>query len=174
MHILHTLTLNKITLNFKQQQNMTIHDYIIEFENLNFKMDNHNMKLPDKVLAFKLLDGASVSENQRQMCLTLANNLTHNSMKAALKRIFSDKISISKDENYHDDVFIKREESAMILEQNKMKKKLNPMNKQRKIARCIFVIRRCIGQKIAHINQLKKKKLILQRLTVIMKVIMKK
>ena len=36
--------------NFKRQQNMTIHDYIIEFENLNFKMGNHNMKLPDKVL----------------------------------------------------------------------------------------------------------------------------
>ena len=50
--------------NFKRQQNMTIHDYIIEFENLNIKMDNHNMKLPDKVLAFKLLDGASVSENK--------------------------------------------------------------------------------------------------------------
>ena len=35
-----------------------------------------------KVLALKLLDGASVSENQRQMCLTLANDLTYNSMKA--------------------------------------------------------------------------------------------
>ena len=46
---------------FKRQQSMTVHDYIIEFENLNFKMNNHNMKLADKVLAFKLLDGASVS-----------------------------------------------------------------------------------------------------------------
>ena len=62
-----------------------------------------------------------MSENQRQMCLTSANNLTYNSMKAALKRIFSDKISISKDENYY--VFIKQEESATIFEQNKMKKK---------------------------------------------------
>ena len=48
------------------------------------------MKMPDKVLAFKLLDGASGSENQRQMCLTLANDLTYNSMKAALIRIFGD------------------------------------------------------------------------------------
>ena len=46
--------------------------------------------MPDKVLAFKLLDGASGSENQRQMCLTLANDLTYNSMKAALIRIFGD------------------------------------------------------------------------------------
>ena len=49
----------------KQQPNMSMNDFIIEFENLNYKMDSHNMKLPDKVLAFKLLDGASVSENQR-------------------------------------------------------------------------------------------------------------
>ena len=42
-----------------------MNNFIIEFENLNYKMVSHNMKLPDKVLAFKLLDGASVSENQR-------------------------------------------------------------------------------------------------------------
>ena len=59
MHILHTLALAILNDN-----RMTIHDYIIEFENLNIKIDNHNMKLPDKVLAFKLLDGASVSENK--------------------------------------------------------------------------------------------------------------
>ena len=33
-----------------------MNDYIIEFENLNHLMENQNMKLPDKVLAFKLLD----------------------------------------------------------------------------------------------------------------------
>ena len=124
--------------NFKRQQNMTIQDYIIEFENLNFKMDNHDMKLPNKVLAFKVLDGASVSEHQRQMCLTLANDLTYDSMKAALKRIFGDKISTSKDEDYYNDVYVKQEESAMIFEQNKSKKKLNPLNKQGKITRCII------------------------------------
>ena len=31
------------------------------------------------VLNFKLLDGALVSENQRQMCLILANDLSYNS-----------------------------------------------------------------------------------------------
>ena len=66
----------------KQQPNMSMNDFIVEFEILNYKMDSHNMKLTHKVLALKLLDGASVSENQRQMCLTLANDLTYNSMKA--------------------------------------------------------------------------------------------
>ena len=61
---------------------MSNNDFIIELEDLNYKMDSHNMKLTHKVVALKLLDGASVSENQRQMCLTLANDLTYNSMKA--------------------------------------------------------------------------------------------
>ena len=60
-------------------------------------MENQNIKLPDKVLATKLLDGASISENQSQMCLTLANDLTFNSMKTALKRISNDKVNHSND-----------------------------------------------------------------------------
>ena len=72
-----------------------MNDYIIEFENLNHLMENQNMKLSDKVLPFKLLDGAAISENQQQKCLMLAHNLTFNSMKTTLKRIFSDKTNTS-------------------------------------------------------------------------------
>ena len=81
----------------KSQSDTSMNNYVIEFENLYHSMENQNMKLPDKVLAFKLLDGASVSENQRQMCLTLANDLTFNSMKTALKGIFNDKVNNSND-----------------------------------------------------------------------------
>ena len=42
-----------------------MNDYIIEFENLNHLMENQNIKLPGKVLAFKLLDGAAISESDR-------------------------------------------------------------------------------------------------------------
>lgn len=51
--------------NFKQQQNLSLNDAIIELENLNYKMKWNNMKLPDEVLDFKLLEGVSISENQR-------------------------------------------------------------------------------------------------------------
>ena len=59
-----------------------MNDFVIELENLNYKMDSHDMKLPEKLLAFKLLDWVSVSENQRQMCLTLASDITYNRMMA--------------------------------------------------------------------------------------------
>ena len=96
---------------------MSMNDFITEFENWNYKMDSHDMKLPDKVLNFKLLDGAS--ENQRQMCQTLANYLTYNSMKAGLKRIFGDKINTSMNEDYNGNSSIKQEEYAMVFEQGK-------------------------------------------------------
>ena len=52
-------------------------------------------------------------------------------MKAALKRIFGDKINTSMNEEHNGNNIIKREESAMVFEQSKnRKKKLNPMDKQ--------------------------------------------
>ena len=50
-------------------------------------MENQTMKLPNKVLVLKLLGEPLISENQQQMCLTLANDLTFSSMKTTLKRI---------------------------------------------------------------------------------------
>ena len=47
------------------------------------------MKLPDTDLAFKLLDGVDLSEQQRQMASTVASDLKFETMRSALKRIFS-------------------------------------------------------------------------------------
>ena len=81
----------------KCQSDTSMNDYVIEFKNLHLLLQNQNMKLPNKVLAFKLLDGASISKNQCQMYLTLANDSTYNSMKTALKIIFNDKVNNSND-----------------------------------------------------------------------------
>ena len=43
---------------------MSMNDYIIEFENINHEMNIHNMALPDTVLAFKMLEGAMLNDNQ--------------------------------------------------------------------------------------------------------------
>ena len=67
-----------------------MNEFIIKSENLNYKMENHNMKLPDKVFTFKSLHGASVSENQRQTYLKLANDLNYCSMRGTLKCTFED------------------------------------------------------------------------------------
>ena len=43
-----------------------MNDYILEFEHLYYKMAEHDMKLPDTILAFKFIDGAGLNEAQRQ------------------------------------------------------------------------------------------------------------
>ena len=66
---------------------MNINNYILEFEHLNDKMLQFNLKLPDNILCFKLLESASLQNNEKQMALTLARDLKYESMKLALKRI---------------------------------------------------------------------------------------
>ena len=133
-----------------------MNDYTIEFENLNHLMENQNMKLPDKVLAFKLLDGATTSENQQQMCLQLAYDLTFNSLKTTLKNIFCYKTNTSKDfTNQFENLNIKQEESAFAVDQNaKLRGKINPKDKNGKLQDVSFVTQKCIGQNHTLINQI--------------------
>ena len=49
---------------------ISMNDYIIEFEHRYFKTVQYDMKLPDIALAFKLLDGARLTDDQRQLVLT--------------------------------------------------------------------------------------------------------
>ena len=53
-----------------------MNDRILEFENLNHEMSIHSMALPDTVLAFKIFEGAMINDNQRQMALALASELS--------------------------------------------------------------------------------------------------
>ena len=68
---------------------MSTNEYIIEFEHLNNKMIQHQMKLPYTVLPFKLLDGANITNEERKLPLTLCSDLDFDKMKSALKRLFT-------------------------------------------------------------------------------------
>ena len=72
-------------MNFQKSDEMSMTDYLTEFEHLYHKMTNHEMPLPNTVLTFKLLDGAKLSEDERKLGLILGNNLEFETMKSALK-----------------------------------------------------------------------------------------
>ena len=92
---------------------MNINDYILEFEHLNDKMLQFNLKLPD-ILCFKLLESASLQNNEEQMALTLASDLKYESMKLALKRI-----SLSEQSNSeNNEMNIKQEELSFTRRDN--------------------------------------------------------
>ena len=76
--------------NIKRESKVSMLDYIIEFDRNYNKMSKLKMKLPDAVLAFKLLDTAGLSVKDKQLALTACSDLTFSDMKSALKRIFGD------------------------------------------------------------------------------------
>ena len=52
-------------------------------------MIQHQMKLPNKVLTFKLLDGVNITSEERKLALTLCSDLDFDKIKSALKRLFT-------------------------------------------------------------------------------------
>ena len=52
------------------------------------------MALPDSVLACKLLEGAWLSQKERQLVLTAINKLEFSAIKSALKRIYGQQGSV--------------------------------------------------------------------------------
>ena len=69
-----------------------MNSYIIEFERLYNILKSKQMALPEAVLAFKLLDKASLGERDKQLALTACNFINLENMKSALRRIFGDSI----------------------------------------------------------------------------------
>ena len=88
----------------------SIGDYIIEFERRNNRCKRHDMLLPDSVLAFKLLDGAGLDKQQKQLILTaVATDLKYDNVKAALKRILGGESNASTLAQQESGIIIKQE-----------------------------------------------------------------
>lgn len=75
---------------FYQGESVPMTDYIAQFEILYRKMEKYEMKLPDAILAFTLLEKANLEKKDRQMALTACSDIKYETMKSALKRIFGD------------------------------------------------------------------------------------
>ena len=126
-------------VSLKKLSQMSMNEYLLGFENLNLEMTVFNMKIPDTVLAFQILQGAGLNENQRLMTLTLANDLTFKSMKGVLKRVFRSE-NVQKNCNFDNsylDSQIKQENASYTQQPSKQNKgKFNPLAKQGVVSRC--------------------------------------
>lgn len=121
---------------FSKKQGMSMTDYILEFEHFHHKLTLHDMKLPDTILAFKLLDGANLEPSERQLALTVGSDLQFVTMKSALKRVFHNAESLPsiKEESYigGSKFFVKKN----ILRNSSNKNKQNPLDKSGRPTRC--------------------------------------
>ena len=67
-------------------------DFILEYERRYNQCKKYQMKLPEAVLSFRLLDSANLSSKDKQLALTAASDLKFGSTKSTLKGIFKIKI----------------------------------------------------------------------------------
>ena len=59
---------------YQRENTMNMSEYIINFEQKYNKCKKFEMTLPDTVLAFKVLDNAGLSQNDRQLALTACSD----------------------------------------------------------------------------------------------------
>lgn len=131
--------------NIERTVDMSIGDYIILFERQYNKCKGFNMKLPDEVLSFKLLDKAMLSSKEKQLALAATSDLSYDVMKSSLKRIFADAVP-------GENTFSSMADSAISVKQEsvfyakprepwskayvKQQKGTNPLNRFGKRTRC--------------------------------------
>ena len=68
----------------------TMDDYINEFEQLYSKSKNKGMEILDGVLAYRLLNGANLSNANKQLVKATVGCMKYETMKQQLKKVFTD------------------------------------------------------------------------------------
>lgn len=123
---------------FHRADNMSMSDYILEFDKRYNKSKRYEMTLPEAVLAFKLLDNAVLSPQEKQLALTASSNLKYTAMKSALQRIFGETACASNTGNNFPSISVKQE-PVFYTQQKKSGGKqpgTNPLNKFGKRTKC--------------------------------------
>ena len=89
-----------------------------------------------------LLDGANLSEDDRNMVLASANDIKLQTMQSALKRLFS--VNLDKDGDSSNSLLIKQEEAfcskkgGFSKDNYKKETNLNLLNKKDQVSRCVI------------------------------------
>ena len=68
---------------------MNVVDYINEFDRLHSRIVEKQMKLPDGVLAYRLLKSAHLSSERQILCRATITALTYENMKKQIKAILN-------------------------------------------------------------------------------------
>ena len=61
-------------INMSRNESSDMSEYIVEFDHLYKRMTEFDMKVPDAILAFRLLDGANINGDDRKLALALCKN----------------------------------------------------------------------------------------------------
>lgn len=103
---------------FVRPSNMTIADYVIKFEQLYFKAKSFDMAILDGVLAYRLLNSANLTKDQKQLVKATVSKMDYNIMKDQLKKVFTNTARDLSPRNEYEDDRIKvesQEEKSEVL-----------------------------------------------------------
>ena len=81
---------------FKRPSDMSIAEYIVEFEKKNTKLVEYDIDLPDAVKAYRLLDSANIPKDKGELARATLTKLTYDNMKKQLLKIFDSVITTDK------------------------------------------------------------------------------
>ena len=79
---------------FKRPEDMTIDNYINDFERLYNKVKSFKIELPDQVLAYRLLKSANLHQNKMELVRATISELGYSEMKKQLRKL--EDIAVSK------------------------------------------------------------------------------
>lgn len=74
----------------KKSDGQTLDAYISSFEHVCYKMEAQDMKLPDAVTAFMLLESCNFSDTEKKLVMSSIPEVSYDNMKVAIKRIFGE------------------------------------------------------------------------------------
>ena len=80
---------------FVKPPEMKISDYVIKFEQLYIKAKNHKMTISDGAVAYRLLNSAGFSESHKQLVRATVSEMTYDTMKKQLTKVFTNTCSSS-------------------------------------------------------------------------------
>ena len=76
---------------FKRDSKMSVHEYLLEFDKRVKTLAEYEIKLPDSVLAYEILNNANLSCDQVALARATVEKLDYNLMKDQIKKITIDK-----------------------------------------------------------------------------------
>ena len=71
----------------KRKSSESVRDFILRFEKSMKRLKDHNIVLPEAVLAYEVLRGSSIDDHKYSVALTLTKELTYDNMKAVIKSL---------------------------------------------------------------------------------------
>lgn len=74
-------------IKFQRPANMTIPEYLVEFNLRYQKFKSYAGKLPESVLGYSVLESANLSEDKKEICRGTCGTLTYDSMKAQIEKV---------------------------------------------------------------------------------------